>query len=339
MQHVILCGGSGTRLWPLSNRQTPKQLLPLFEGHSLLQLAYLRNSLACNSVLAIVNEQQSLAVAAQLSAAGATAPRLIAEPVGRNTAAAIALAAFVSTPETILLITPADHLIGTPDRYAQTIETARQLAALDNLVTIGLQPSYPETGYGYIQYSGHDVIRFVEKPDLPRATAMLEAGGYLWNSGIFCCKAGVILQELQQYAPAIYDAAAFAADEWNRLGRVAESTMMAIPSDSIDYAVMEKSSLVKVVPSTMQWSDVGSYEALTDALVQHYQYSNEQAVFIPEHGSNNTVIGREKLVALVGVENMVVVDTPQALLIMQKGQGQQIKQLHQWVKENRPELL
>jgi mannose-1-phosphate guanylyltransferase len=339
MQHVILCGGSGTRLWPLSNRQTPKQLLPLFEGHSLLQLAYLRNSAACDSVLAIVNEQQSLAVTAQLRAAGATAPRLIAEPVGRNTAAAIALAAFVSAPETILLITPADHLIGTPDRYAQTIETARQLAALDNLVTIGLQPAYPETGYGYIQYSGHDVIRFVEKPDLHTATAMLEAGGYLWNSGIFCCKAGVILQGLLQYAPAIYDAAALAAAEWERLGRVSESAMAAIPSDSIDYAVMEKSHLVKVVPSTMQWSDVGSYEALSDALVHHYQYTNEQAVFIPENGGNNTVIGREKLVALVGVENMVVVDTPQALLIMQKGNGQQIKQLHQWVKENRPELL
>jgi mannose-1-phosphate guanylyltransferase len=337
MQHIILCGGSGTRLWPLSNRQTPKQLLPLFEGNSLLQLAYLRNNSACDSVLAIVSEQHANMVEEQLLDAGAANLRMLAEPVGRNTAAAIALAAFVSAPETILLITPADHLIGTPDTYAQTIETAQLLAAGNSLVTIGLQPTYPETGFGYIQYSGHDVIRFVEKPDAKNASLMLESGDFLWNSGIFCCKASVLLQELKLHAPEIYKTAGIAADEWLSTGQLSKETMEAIPSTSIDYAVAEKSNRVKVVPSTIEWSDVGSYEALTEALVQHYKYHNHQAVSI--ESGNNMVIGKEKLVALVGVENLVVVNTPEALLIMKKGKGQEIKQLHQWVKENRPELL
>lgn len=339
MQHILLCGGSGTRLWPLSNQSTPKQLLTLFDGYSLLQLAFRRNRFACNKVLAIVNEQQAGVVTEQLLEAGATAPACIAEPVGRNTAAAIALAAFVSAPETILLITPADHLIGTPDRYAVAIETARILAMGNHIVTIGLVPAYPETGFGYINYSGHDVLRFVEKPDLATAETMLASGGFLWNSGIFCCKASVMLQELREHAPAIYEAAAVAAEEWMTTGCLSRETMEAIPADSIDYAVLEKSGVVKVVPSKMDWSDVGSYEALADALSHHYQYRNHQAVFIESDPLKNIVIGKDKLVAMVGVENMVVVNTASALLIMQRGRGQDIKQLHQWVRENRPELL
>jgi len=189
----------------------------------------------------------------------------------------------------------------------------------------------------FIQYSGHDVIRFVEKPDAKNASLMLQSGDFLWNSGIFCCKAGILLQELKQHAPEIYKAAGEAADEWLSKGQLSKASMEAIPSTSIDYAVAEKSNRVKVVPSTMDWSDVGSYEALAEALVQHYSYHNHQAVSI--ESGNNMVIGKEKLVALVGVENLVVVNTPEALLIMKKGKGQEIKQLHQWVKENRPELL
>lgn len=339
MQHILLCGGSGTRLWPLSNQQTPKQLLTLFDGYSLLQLAFRRNRFACNKVMAVVNEQQAAIVMEQLEQAGASSPVCLAEPVGRNTAAAIALAAFVADPETILLITPADHLIGTPDRYAMAIETAGILAAGNHIVTIGLVPTYPETGFGYISYAGHDVLRFVEKPDRVVAEAMLAAGGFLWNSGIFCCKAGVMLRELQQHAPAIYETAAIAAAEWKSTGALPREMMEAIPSDSIDYAVLEKSNLVKVVPTKMDWSDVGSYEALADALSHHYQYRNHQAVFIESDPQKNMVIGKDKLIALVGVENIVVVNTASALLVMKRGRGQDIKQLHQWVRDNRPELL
>jgi mannose-1-phosphate guanylyltransferase len=339
MQHILLCGGSGTRLWPLSNKQTPKQLLPLFDGQSLLQLTWQRNAFACDNVLAIVNEQQATTVVDQLHAAGAVHARWLAEPVGRNTGAAIALAAFVAHPDSILLITPADHLIGTPDRYAQAIFTAEKLAEEGHLVTIGLQPAYPETGYGYIQHDGHDVIRFTEKPDIVTAQAMIESGDYLWNSGIFCGKASVLLQQLELHAPAIYTSAAIAAEEYMDTGCIQLATMESIPADSIDYAVLEKSSIVKVVPSNMEWSDVGGYEALAEALAIHYSYSNHQAVFIGSDPVNSLVLGKDKLVALVGVENVVVVNTPEALLILQKGKGQEVKQLHQWVKENRPELL
>ncbi len=338
MQHVILCGGSGTRLWPLSNRQTPKQLLSLFNGHSLLQLTYLRNREACESVLAIAGAAQADLISQQLLSAGATL-RCIAEPAGRNTAAAIALAAFASDPGTVLLITPSDHLIGTPDLYNETISAARALAEAGHIVTIGLRPAYPETGYGYIHHNGNEVLRFVEKPGPAAAAEMLQSGDYLWNSGIFCCKAEVILDELKLHAPDIYNAASKAAAALLRTGSISAAAMMAIPSTSIDYAVMEKSARVKVVPSAMQWSDVGSYEALSEALTEHYAYSNQQAVFIESDPKNSMVIGKDKLVALVGVDNMVVVDTPGALLIMQKGKGQNIKQLHNWVSENRPELL
>ena len=166
--------------------------------------------------------------------------RWIAEPVGRNTAAAIALAAFMADPEEVLLITPSDHLIGTPDIYDATIASARQLAEAGYLVTIGLRPAYPETGYGYIHHDGNDVIRFVEKPDAANAVRMLESGDYLWNSGIFCSKASVMLDELKQYAPEIYEASKLAAEEQVRSGKISLATMEAIPSNSIDYAVMEK---------------------------------------------------------------------------------------------------
>lgn len=340
MIHVILCGGAGTRLWPLSNRTQPKQMLQLFDGKSLLQMAAERNHDFAESIIAVSSVSQANNVKTQLAQiSGGKLVKVLAEPVGRNTAAAIALAAFAVNGEDVLLVTPADHLIGTPALYAESINKALALAEADNLVTFGLRPIYPETGYGYIQFNKEDVVRFAEKPTLEVAEGFIASGDYLWNSGIFCFKAGIILDELKMYAPDIYEASAITYNEWLKTGELDKTLMESIPSNSIDYAVMEKSKHVKVVPSEMDWSDVGSYDALVEALVHHGQHTNNQAVYINSSIENNIVIGKEKLVALVGVEDLIIVNTPDALLIMKKGHGQEIKQLHQWVNKNRPELL
>lgn len=340
MIHVILCGGAGTRLWPLSNRTQPKQMLQLFDGKSLLQMAAERNNVFADSIIAVSSVSQSENVRLQLEQVGGGKPvKVLAESVGRNTAAAIALAALAVNYDDILLVTPADHLIGTPALYAESIKKAKKLAEANNLVTFGLHPQYPETGYGYIQFKGEDVVRFAEKPNLQLAENFIAEGDYLWNSGIFCFKAGVVLDEIKTYAPDIYTSSVIAYNDWLKTGDLDRNLMEAIPSNSIDYAVMEKSKCVKVVPSQMDWSDVGSYDALVDALVMHGQHKNDQAVFIQSSADNNIVIGKDKLVALVGVEDLIIVNTPNALLIMKKGHGQDIKQLHQWVNNNRPELL
>lgn len=341
LTHVILCGGAGTRLWPLSNKKYPKQLLQLFNGESLLQLCAKRNAEFTNNILAISSEAHTNDVSNQLNASLPLKEiKIIAEPVGRNTAAAIALAALSVNPAQILLVTPADQLIGTYDLYVQAIEKAVELAQKDNVVTFGLKPRYPETGFGYIQYNGNEVVRFAEKPVLEDAKLYVSSGEYLWNSGIFCFKASVILEELKNYAPEIFKASAIAFDDYQKNGVLSKSLMEDIPSNSIDYAVMEKSKRVKVVATDIEWSDVGSYESLADALVNKYNHQNNNSLSINPLGENsNIVIGDEKLVALVGVEDLIVVNTQNTILIMKKGNGQDIKKLHSWVVNNKPELL
>jgi mannose-1-phosphate guanylyltransferase len=335
MMHVILCGGAGTRLWPLSNKKTPKQLLQLFNGESLLQLCAKRNVGFTDSILAIASAAHADDVATQIQIVLPTTPfQLLAEPIGRNTAAAIALAALSTDSEQILLVTPADQLIGTHDLYAKAMEEAIKLAQKGNLVTFGLRPIFPETGFGYIQYANNEVIRFAEKPSLETAKSFIASGDYLWNSGIFCFKAKVILEELQQYAPDIYHTALVAFEDYNRTGVLSKSLMEAIPSNSIDYAVMEKSKNVKVVATDIEWSDVGSYESLVDALVSKYSHYNANSFSVNTGNNNNVVIGDEKLIAIVGIDDLIVVNTPTSILIMKKGNGQEIKKLHNWVSEN-----
>ncbi len=341
LAHIILCGGAGTRLWPLSNKNRPKQLLQLFNGESLLQLCAKRNAGFTDSILAVASVAHAGDVGNQIKASLPSKPvRIIAEPVGRNTAAAIALAALSVNPDQILLVTPADQLIGTPDLYIKAIGEAIGLAQKDNLVTFGLKPLYPETGFGYIQYKGNEVVRFAEKPILGDAESYVSSGEYLWNSGIFCFRASVILDELKTHAPEIFGASVVAFEGYKKTGVLSEEYMEAIPSNSIDYAVMEKSKRVKVVATGIDWSDVGSYESLADALINKYDHRNNNALTINTNDNgNNIVIGDEKLVALVGVEDLIVVNTPNSILIMKKGSGQEIKKLHNWVSANKPDLL
>ncbi len=339
--HVILCGGAGTRLWPLSNKKQPKQLLQLFNGESLLQLCAKRNGGYTSSILAIASVTYADDVISQLQTVLPETPvQIIAEPVGRNTAAAIALAALSVDPNEILLVTPADQLIGTPDLYIKAIEEAIVFAKENNLVTFGLKPLYPETGFGYIQYRGNQVVRFAEKPSLEVAKSFIASGDYLWNSGIFCFKSSVILDELKLHAPNIYNASITAFEEYKKNGILSKESMEKIPSNSIDYAVMEKSKKVKVVATNIEWSDVGSYESLVEALINKYDHQNSNALSInANNDKSNIVIGDQKLVALVGVDDLIVVNTHNSVLIMRKGSGQEIKKLHNWVSENKPELL
>ena len=268
MTNIILCGGSGTRLWPLSRTLMPKQFVKLFKDESLFQKTVERNQQTCNTQFIVSNAEQYFLAIDQIeehnqdhSKTNIKNTKFLLEPVGRNTAPAIALACLVLDPEEIILVTPSDHLIKDETAYLEAVRKAKVLAKNNNLVTFGITPQYPETGFGYIEAKGEDVLSFKEKPDAVTAQAYLDAGNYYWNSGMFCFKAGIFLEELQKHSPAIYEASKAAFENkppiTNHQLRITHEFMSAIPEESIDYAVMEKSNKVKVIPSNIDWSDLG----------------------------------------------------------------------------------
>ena len=203
MTNIILCGGSGTRLWPISRTLMPKQFVKLFDNKSLFQLTVERNSLACESQFIVSNTEQYFLALDQLEELQKTKNKYLLEPVGRNTAPAIALACMALDKEEIVLVTPSDHLIKDEVEYAKVLEQAKKLAQQDNLVTFGITPSFAETGFGYIEAEGLSVKAFHEKPDLVKAQSYVDAGNYYWNSGMFMFKAGVFLEELKTYSPEV----------------------------------------------------------------------------------------------------------------------------------------
>lgn len=314
MTNLILCGGSGTRLWPLSRTLMPKQFVKLFNNQSLFQLTVERNSTICDEQFIVSNSEQYFLALDQLEELGKENNRYLLEPIGRNTAPAIALACMALNPETIVLVTPSDHLIKNQDSYKAVVKKAEDLAKEGFLVTFGIKPSYAETGYGYIEADGEDVKSFKEKPDAITAQRYVEQGNYYWNSGMFCFKAGIFLEELAKYSPSIYatskKALENAVDE--TMIRIKHEAMLSIPEDSIDYAVMEKSDKVKVVPSNIAWSDVGSFDALSDEL------TNDE---------NNNFILSYKQVCTIDIEDLIVIDTEDALLISRKGSSQKVKEI------------
>ncbi|WP_294872493.1 mannose-1-phosphate guanylyltransferase, partial [Sulfuricurvum sp. RIFCSPLOWO2_12_FULL_43_24] len=259
MTNIILCGGSGTRLWPISRTLMPKQFVKLFGGKSLFQLTVERNQTVCSSQLIVSNTEQYFLALDQLEEIQNDHSSYLLEPVGRNTAPAIALACMALEPETIVLVTPSDHLIKDLEAYQHILRRAEQLAHENNLVTFGITPTFPETGFGYIESESENVLAFHEKPNLQKAEEYLHAGNYYWNSGMFCFKAGIFLQELEKYAPTIYSASKHAFNHaiTRDIIRIHREDMLSIPENSIDYAIMEKSSLVRVVKSDIGWSDVG----------------------------------------------------------------------------------
>lgn len=347
--------------------------MPLFEGESLFQKTVQRNQPHCKQLLVICNEAHYFLAQDQLEACKTPYDfnvDFLLEPCGRNTAPAIALACLGLDPKQLVLVSPSDHQIENHQAYQQAIETAKTLAQQNQLVTFGIQPSYPETGFGYIEANGHDVLSFTEKPTETVAQSYLQQGHYLWNSGLFCFKAGVFLEELNKHAPKLYQACCEAYTHIKPTAhqghqRIPNSAMHAIPADSIDYAVMEKSQRVKVVASNMGWRDLGSFEALSEVLpsdlqgnthsnsisntdsdsnTNHRQNRNQnknthphpQSLLVNAH--NNLILSEQHLVSLVDVDDLMVIDTADALLIARKGSGQKIKQVVELLKQRGSEL-
>ena len=332
MTNIILCGGNGTRLWPLSRTLMPKQFVKLFEGESLFQKTVTRNQKACNAQFIVSNAEQYFLAVDQMEELGTSRSNYLLEPIGRNTAPAIALACFALDPEEIVLVTPSDHLIKDEAAYIKALKNAKALAQQAYLVTFGITPKYPETGFGYIEAKGEDVLSFKEKPDAITAQSYLDAGNYYWNSGMFCFKAGVFLEELKKYSPEIYEASLLAYNHAKVDGmiRISYEDMLAIPEDSIDYAVMEKSNKVKVIPSDIAWSDLGSFESLDEEIE-----SSNRVISIDS--SNNLVLS-SKQVATIDVDDLIIIDTPDALLVSKKGSSQKVKEVVRQLKEQGSEL-
>lgn len=349
MIHLILCGGSGTRLWPLSRTLLPKQFVRLLDGgQSLFQTTLLRNqSLVKRSLIATGNDHYFLALD-QLEAINQPQNyAFILEPVGRNTAPAIALACLSLDPEVVVLVTPSDHLITDQLAYEKAVTRAKELAEAGFLVTFGITPNYPETGFGYIEAEGETVHSFTEKPDAETADAYIQGGRHFWNSGMFCFKAGTLLEELRQYAPDVLSACESALEQVSNQTdslRLPLAVMESIPDISIDYAVMEHSQKVRVVCCDIGWSDLGSFATLYDELKKPQDDNafllrgDSPIPPICEDAKGNLVVTGDRQVALLDVEDLVVVDTADALLISHRRSAQHIRKLVTQVRACSPEL-
>lgn len=328
--HVILSGGVGSRLWPVSRKSMPKQYIPMFGSKSLFQLTLERNKELIGETVIVGNKDNYMLSRADLVRAGIDKYNEIIEAAPRNTAAAIAFAALAVKPEDLLLITPSDHIITDAEAYCDAIEAAAALASEGNLVTFGISPTKPETGYGYIEFSENEVLSFREKPDVETAWAFLESKKFLWNSGMFCFQAGTYLEELAKFEPEIYQASIDAFSKVSE-GFIPEHETMLIPSKSIDYAVMERSDKIKVIKADFGWSDLGSFESVWE----HWEGQGENHRFI----ENNCVVGSTKHVEFLGVNNLVLVETADAILILDKNSSQDVKKIYERLEKEKPELV
>ena len=358
MTNIILCGGNGTRLWPISRTLMPKQFVKLFDNKSLFQLTDERNSKVCKSQFIVSNTEQYFLALDQLEELKKTNNKYLLEPVGRNTAPAIALACMQLDYDEIVLVTPSDHLIKDEKEYEKVLKKAKEFAKDNKLVTFGITPTFAETGFGYIEAKLENdeslmmnVECFKEKPNLELAQSYIDENTklsiqnlplkYLWNSGMFCFKAGVFLDELEKYSAEIYNTCKTAFDNKkidNSALRIQHSHMEAIPDDSIDYAVMEKSDIVKVIPSNIAWSDVGSFDALYEELPKDKNGNTKNDKHISIDSKNNLVYGSDRIIASIDVEDLIIIDTGDALLISKKGSSQKVKKVVEKLKASDSQL-
>ncbi|HEU4551119.1 MAG TPA: mannose-1-phosphate guanylyltransferase/mannose-6-phosphate isomerase [Rhizomicrobium sp.] len=339
---VILSGGSGTRLWPLSRKALPKQLLCLTGERTMIQETVGRaQGEGFAAPLVISGQDHRFLIAEQLRAAGITDARIVLEPVGRNTAPAATIAALLvadGDPDGLVLLMPSDHVILDEPAFHCAVAIARQAAMAGGLVTFGIEPQGPETGYGYIKGAGAMaqvpgalmIERFVEKPNRDTAEAYLAAGGYFWNSGMFLFRARTFLDEIARLQPFMFDCCRAALKHAHRdldFIRLGEAAFLACPSDSIDCAVMEHTSQAAVVPVEMGWSDVGSWQSLWQIAPKDADGNAIKGNILTQKSRNTYLRSEGPLLAAVGLENMVVVATKDAILVGQRDAAQDVKEI------------
>lgn len=344
---TILCGGAGSRLWPLSRSMHPKPFIRLSDGESLLQKAFIRAAQQQNvsEILTVTNRDLLFKTEDDYREVNPNdlPTSFILEPFGRNTAAAIAAATLNVKKhhgeDAILLVLAADHIIHDGDAFSEAVDKAIALAQTGKLVTFGIQPTAPETGYGYIEADGFEVKRFVEKPNFKTAQDYVASGSYFWNSGMFCFKASVMLEQMQQLCPAIlssvqkcFDASRIMHGKGFEKVELDAESFQKVPEDSIDFAVFEKSSAIAVVPCDVGWSDIGSWSAM-GGLTPSDENGNRIDGNARLYDVKNTFIrSKKRLVGAVGVEDLIIVDTTDALLVARADRAQDVKHIYAELK-------
>ncbi|HDR9024899.1 TPA: mannose-1-phosphate guanylyltransferase/mannose-6-phosphate isomerase [Burkholderia vietnamiensis] len=344
---IILCGGAGSRLWPVSRETHPKPFIRLADGESLLQKAFLRAAAlpGVDEVLTVTNRELFFKTEDEYREINREklTTSFILEPFGRNTAAAIAAATLHAArahgEQVTLLVLAADHLIADQAAFADAVGKAVAFAAAGRIATFGVTPEAPETAYGYIEADGDKVVRFVEKPDLERAREYVTSGRFLWNSGMFCFTAGTMLRELEAHCPdvlctvkACIDASPSSDGSGGAQIRLEPNTFGAVPDISVDYAVMEKCPDSAVVPCSIGWSDVGSWTALGDLAAPDAHGNRVQGEALLIDVKDTYVQSDDRLIGAVGVENLIVIDTPDALLVASRERAQDVKHIYAELK-------
>jgi len=345
---VILCGGAGSRLWPLSRELHPKPFIRMPDGESLLQKVFLRAAQLTNvnQILVVTNRELSFKTEDEFAEVNAKKLplSLILEPVGRNTAAAAVAAALMlleTDPDATLLILAADHLIEDQAAFSQAIERAQVLAQEGKLVTFGITPTEPETGYGYIKHDGEEVIRFIEKPDLAHAEQYVAEGNFLWNSGMFCFKAKTLIEEMAKFAPSILSGVRTTLAQ-SKISRSAHffrceldaNTFEVVPEDSIDYSVMEQTQHAAVVTCQIGWSDIGSWRSMS-LIGEHDSAGNNLQGEVILHDVNRCYIRAEqRMIGAVGIEDLVIIETGDAVLVAHKDRSQDVRKIYTKLKQS-----
>lgn len=350
---TILCGGAGSRLWPVSREMHPKPFIRLDDGRSLLQKAFLRGANLPNvsEILTVTNNEFFFKIEEEFSKVNQNKLQTsyILEPFGKNTAAAITTAALQMQAKygdaAQLLILAADHLITDQESFQNAVQQASKLAAQGKIVTFGIKPHEPNTGYGYIEADANQVIKFVEKPSLADAQKYLASKSFLWNSGMFLFAVGDILSEIQAHCPSILNSiqncltvsANFSQNKMHKL-MLEPDSFAETPEDSIDYAVMEKSRKMAVVPCDIGWTDVGSWQALGDLIPPDQQGNRIDAETCLHDVTNCYIQSKERLIGAVGIDNLLIIDTPDALLVADKNRAQDVKHIYSELKSSNHEV-